>query len=639
MAAPRKLKTITFSEKPVNTVDPVYTFKNVWEDGDDLDVRFKGIVYTDSCAPNTPIIAGDTSYMSPVKITFSHNVSGIALSAGCFDNARSTRITVFGDNDFKVTHTFNPASDKLYRRFKFDYGENVIKKVIIKSTAREEAGFSVDDIKLTIRPEAEPVSKSNDEGIDSLIGPEKWASKLIKYSFVKANTDRPGYGDGPQTFNGSKNRADTQAPLTNGEKAMVRKALDMWDDYGQMRFRAVPDSNDDPGQLRFARGAINAPADAWLPGDLARDGDVTFNTANRGAEKQPGEYRFTAVTLHEVGHAIGLSHPHQRRGEGKALDPSKDSVEYSVMSYRSYRGEDLAASTGYTVARGDYPETPMINDIAAIQYLYGPRWSTNKGDTVYRFDPSEATIFRTIWDGGGTDTYDASAYGSAVKLYLGPGFWSSFKKSQLAVLDPGGRGAADDTLARGSVANAELYNGNTRSMIENAIGGRGNDKIFGNWIDNTLEGRRGMDTMDGLAGHDRLIGGAGRDRMDGGTGNDYLRGEGQKDRMTGNAGRDDFVFRKASDSNPINGRRDVITDFKRGEDHILLAAFDADATQAGRQDFTFIGQQPFSAAGQIRFFKVGQKTVVQASTDDDAAAEWAVDLRGRMTLTADDFIL
>jgi len=74
----------------------------------------------------------------------------------------------------------------------------------------------------------------------------------------------------------------------------------------------------------------------------------------------------------------------------------------------------------------------------------------------------------TLWDGGGNDTYDFSNYSTDVKADLRPGEWSSPSQEQIAVLS---RSGDPEVMARGSIANAYLYNGDTRSLIENAIGG------------------------------------------------------------------------------------------------------------------------------------------------------------------------
>ena len=121
----------------------------------------------------------------------------------------------------------------------------------------------------------------------------------------------------------------------------------------------------------------------------------------------------------------------------------------------------------------------------------------------------------TVWDGGGTDTYDFSNYTTDLVVDLQPGR-----------LDDGVVGAARQSrqpahTAAGNIANALLYNGNPRSLIENAIGGVGNDAITGNVGNNNLLGgagrqrharrRRGTDTLVGADGNDRLIGGSGDD--------------------------------------------------------------------------------------------------------------------------------
>ena len=49
-------------------------------------------------------------------------------------------------------------------------------------------------------------------------------------------------------------------------------------------------------------------------------------------------------------------------------------------------------------------------------------------------------------------------------------------------------------------------------MIENAVGGAGNDKLTGNASANVIDGADGNDTVNGAAGDDTLIGGNGSDK-------------------------------------------------------------------------------------------------------------------------------
>jgi Peptidase M10 serralysin C terminal len=136
----------------------------------------------------------------------------------------------------------------------------------------------------------------------------------------------------------------------------------------------------------------------------------------------------------------------------------------------------------------------MLDDIRALQFLYGANFSTHAGATVYKWTPDNGgmtidedgqgedaqpaptinKIGLTIWDGDGTDTYDFSVYETSLVIDLQPGHWSTTSRSQLLQSSNG------QVVASGSIANAYLYNNDLRSLIENAIGGSGADSITGN---------------------------------------------------------------------------------------------------------------------------------------------------------------
>ncbi|GAB3385245.1 S8 family serine peptidase [Azotobacter armeniacus] len=77
--------------------------------------------------------------------------------------------------------------------------------------------------------------------------------------------------------------------------------------------------------------------------------------------------------------------------------------------------------------------------------------------------------------------------------------------------------SAGQASTLGGIAFLSIGNG---TLIENAIGGDGNDRIEGNEADNIIYGMRGNDTLIGGAGNDTLIGGAGDDTLIGGAGDD-----------------------------------------------------------------------------------------------------------------------
>src|SRR6185436_5239772 len=82
-------------------------------------------------------------------------------------------------------------------------------------------------------------------------------------------------------------------------------------------------------------------------------------------------------------------------------------------------------------------------------------------------------VFLTIWDGGGTDTYDMSNYTGAETIDLRAGQWSITATNQRADL-------GNNHFAQGTVYNAYEFNNNPVSLIENATGGPAGDSLLGN---------------------------------------------------------------------------------------------------------------------------------------------------------------
>jgi serralysin len=278
--------------------------------------------------------------------------------------------------------------------------------------------------------------------------------------------------------------------------------------------------------LRFAQSNGPATAYAYFPTTAAQGGDTWFGTAYDYTAPEAGNYAWHTM-LHELGHALGLKHSHEKYGAYGVMAAANDAVEYTVMSYKAYVG---AKPTGYTYSYSSAPQTYMMADIAALQQMYGADYSTNSGNTVYSWDATSGNtlvngevaidaagtvIFATIWDGGGNDTYDLSAYTTDLKLNLDAGKSSYFNVDQIAVL-------GSKKYATGNIYNALLYNKDTASLIENAYGGSGNDTINGNLLANVLLGNGGNNKIYGFDGNDLLGGGDGNNVIDGGLGNDTI---------------------------------------------------------------------------------------------------------------------
>jgi Ca2+-binding RTX toxin-like protein len=78
-----------------------------------------------------------------------------------------------------------------------------------------------------------------------------------------------------------------------------------------------------------------------------------------------------------------------------------------------------------------------------------------------------------------------------------------------------------------------IFPGQPAQVIENVVGSRFADKIFGNAAANLLMGGGGDDSLFGRDGFDTLLGEEGRDSLFGGRGNDTLNGGGGLDKLFG----------------------------------------------------------------------------------------------------------
>jgi Ca2+-binding RTX toxin-like protein len=348
------------------------------------------------------------------------------------------------------------------------------------------------------------VSATGNPEIDGLLAGMKWSNSSITYSFPSSAAIYPvGYGAGEPS-------ADF-APLSPQEQQAVTKIMGAISAFTNLNITFAGTTAADI-QLAHSSDA-NPTAYTYLPGG-PEGGDIWFGTSYNYTQPRVGDYSFL-THIHEIGHALGLKHSFNGGGVANVGVPSEhDSLEYTVMSYRSYAGGWLSYYTNETYG---YPTTFMMNDIVALQTLYGAdyvpgarvyTWSPTTGQEfingVGQAMPGANRVLMTVWDGGGHATYDLSNYSTDMTIDLRPGAYSVLSQAQLANLGNG-------NYAHGNVYNAYLFNNDPRSYIANAIAGSGNDTIIGNAADNVLTAGSGNDTLEGGGGHDTLVGGSGRD--------------------------------------------------------------------------------------------------------------------------------
>lgn len=337
------------------------------------------------------------------------------------------------------------------------------------------------------------VGATGNQNIDALLNGMRWSASTLTFGFP---SDAEAYG--PDYVGGEPQ--NNFEPVNATQRDAVRDALDNVSAVCNLTFVETSDADAGEATLRFASSDRLGTAWAYFPAETDEAGDTWFNNSS-GAfdDPQPGNYADLTV-MHEVGHALGLKHAHETTGNG-AMSSDRDSHEYTVMSYRSYIGAD--PYWGLTNETWGFPQTLMMYDIAALQEMYGANFDTNSGDTTYSWDPNTGElsidgvgqgapganrVFMTVWDGNGNDTYDLSNYTTRVRIDLRPGEWTTTSEVQRANL-------GDGNIARGNVANSLLYHGDTRSLIENAVGGSANDTLIGNEASNVLDGRGGRDTV------------------------------------------------------------------------------------------------------------------------------------------------
>lgn len=239
-----------------------------------------------------------------------------------------------------------------------------------------------------------------------------------------------------------------------------------------------------------------------VAGDMFLNINSAANYLPAGAYA-PGGKGFMLL-LHELGHTVGLKHPHDDGGNGRltyeeAGYAQYDDQTYTLMAYDDEFGDVLNA-----------PSTFMLGDVLGLMSLYGVNQNTNTGDTTYSFDNSTAR--KTLWDASGSDTLDLTAMTDPVTIYL------TYLYSE-----------ADLGIEYGHIIqNPETGSQKWHHLLgeyEIVSCGSGDDVIYGDENANILSGGAGDDFISGYEGDDLLYGETGADffMLASGHGNDIIK--------------------------------------------------------------------------------------------------------------------
>ena len=353
--------------------------------------------------------------------------------------------------------------------------------------------------------------------------------------------------------------AEGLAEFTDAQKDAAREAVTFWDDIIAPTFVEKKGNGAD---IQFANSTDPGQAYAYYPeygftnargfkffGDIFVD-DPQFNGSN-GALDYNG-YGLTTL-VHELGHAIGLSHPGSYNGPSATnyaggAEYAQDSEQYSIMSYWA-PSETGARLVNWDLLLFGNAQTPMLHDVYVAQQKYGADMTTRTGDTVYGFNSTAGRdVFDfdenhypalTIWDAGGNDTLDFSGFGGGSVIDLRDGHFSSggvaapdaatVNANRMDYFEATGifYGATTDASIAATAASFQNANANSIARdwgvtgiaalnynnisiaygadIENAIGTAFDDVIVTNELDNVLTGGDGADTFIFLSEANRLF--------------------------------------------------------------------------------------------------------------------------------------
>jgi serralysin len=380
------------------------------------------------------------------------------------------------------------------------------------------------------------------------------------------------------------------------ELAAVRLALAAWAGVADINFEEVISTDDADIRLwrvtddEFAQlpggqsGGLGLAESPWDPSDKV---NVYFNSDGDGwitpNGLMPGGYAY-ATLIHEIGHALGLAHPHAGDpslpegtafpGVNSPISRGTNDLNQGVFTIMTYNDGWQTQYPDYKALEGNFgfgwQAAPMALDIAAIQTIYKGSLKVNAPENTSYALPSAngpGTGWRSIWDTGGNDTISAIDAKDSVQI--------SLQAAPLVGRTAGGT----VSYAEGVIGGFTIANGVT---IEDAIGGNFSDSISGNQVANILVGGNGDDVLHGGAQGDQLIGGDGSDTasylfdravslsLDGsiaatgtaagdvlnsiewiigsGTGSDVLAGDAGENVIQGNGGGDKLFGRDGDDT-------------------------------------------------------------------------------------------
>lgn len=289
-------------------------------------------------------------------------------------------------------------------------------------------------------------------------------------------------------------------------------------------FKFVLAGNEFFGDPRIGGQMFFPDSEKFDPNFAGRSGEATFNIDIEGwGDFTAGSLAF-ALIVHELGHGLGLAHPHDDGGVSTVFPENRPGflagspfVRDNTSLALNFQDNDNPVNTTMTYDYSPEEGTPFSAfsgnssgpgtlDVAALEALYGAK-QANTGDNTYTItdtiSQADRAEVRAIHDTGGTDTL---VYNGTSSSFLSLIFADLIDTSPFV----GGLESYSFT-ANGTFGDVVAFS--HRTVIENVVGGSGSDTIIGNQFNNNISGRGGNDFIVATDGNDTIDGGTGFDLL------------------------------------------------------------------------------------------------------------------------------